>query len=112
MSLECTLDVAPTAGRVGFAFTVENDGSDPVDLKFSSAQTHDVAVFSGGEEVWRWSDGQMFAQMMQSETLDAGASVTYEAAWEGDGQEPGEYEAVAELATRNVDCEAREQFRL
>lgn len=98
MSLDCSLDASTSAGSVSFTFTVENAGSNPVELNFSSAQTHDVTVFHGDTEVWRLSEGQMFAQMMASETLDGGESVTYGGTWEDPS--PGEYEAVAELATR------------
>lgn len=108
MSLECSLDAAPSADAVTFTYTVENTGVDPVELDFRSAQTHDVAVLDGGSEVWRWSDGRMFAQMLQRETLDPGDSETYRATW--DDPQPGDYEAVAGLAARGADCEARASF--
>jgi hypothetical protein len=109
MSIDCSLDASASAGSVSFTFTVENAGSDPVELSFSSAQTHDVTVLEGGTEVWRLSEGQMFAQMMSSETLDAGESVTYGGTWADPA--PGDYEAVAELTTRGEPgCEARTAF--
>ena len=108
MSLDCTLDVAVSDGRVAFAFAVENAGDAAIELSFRSAQTHDVAVLDGGSEVWRWSEGQMFTQMLRSETLAPGERQTYEAAW--NDPEPGEYEAVAELAASDADCEARATF--
>lgn len=109
MSLDCSLDVSASASGVTFSFTVENAGADPVDLQFSSAQTHDVTVLEDGSEVWRASDGQMFAQMMQSETLPAGDAATYRETW--DDPDPGDYEAVAELTTRgDTGCEARASF--
>lgn len=108
MSLECTLEAAASADQVEFAFAIENTGDDPVELNFSDSQTHDVAVFDDGTEVWRWSEGRMFAQMLQSETLAPGEETTYEVAWEAPS--PGDYEAVAELVARNADCEARTAF--
>lgn len=108
MSLQCTLEAASSADAVTFTYAVENTGSAPIELDFRSAQTHDVAVVDDGSEVWRWSDGQMFAQMLSSETLDPDGSVTYEATW--DDPRPGDYEAVAELAARGTDCEARATF--
>ena len=108
MSLEGTLDVTASSDSVTFTYTVMNDGDDPVKLSFSDAQTHDVAVLDGGSEVWRWSDGRAFAQMMQSDTLDPGESATYEITWSDPS--PGDYEAVATLAARNNDVEARKSF--
>lgn len=108
MSLDCTLDAAVSADAVAFAYAVENTGDDQVELDFRSAQTHDVAVLDDGTELWRFSDGQMFAQMLSSETLDPGETATYEAAWENPSA--GDYEAVAELAAQGTDCEARTTF--
>jgi len=108
MSLDCSLDVAASASSVSFAFHVENAGGDPVELSFSSGQTHDVVVEEGGEAVWRFSEGQMFTMMMHSEELAPGDAVQYDATW--DDPEPGDYEAVAELATRGAGCEARTSF--
>ena len=52
---------------------VTNRGTDPVTLRFLSAQRYDVAVKNlKGQEVWRWSSGQMFAQVMGEETLQPG----------------------------------------
>jgi hypothetical protein len=110
MSLDCSLDVSTSGNAVTFTLTVENAGNDAVDLSFSSAQTHDVTVTEGGSEVWRWSDGQMFAQMMQSEELAPGDVASYGATW--DDPDPGDYEAVAELATRGEGCSARASFRV
>jgi len=52
---------------------VINRGAEPVTLRFLSAQRYDVAVKNlKGQEVWRWSSGQMFAQVMGEETLQPG----------------------------------------
>ena len=110
MSLTGTLDVTASSDSVTFTFTVTNDGDDPVDLSFSDAQTHDVTVLDGGNEVWRWGEGRMFAQMLQSETLDPGESVTYEVEWSDPS--PGDYEAAATLTAHNQNVEAREQFSI
>lgn len=108
MALTGRLDVTASADTVAFAFTVHNDGDAPVDLSFSDAQTHDVAVLEDSAEVWRWSQGRAFAQMLQSDTLGPDESVTFEVEWTDPS--PGDYEAVATLAARNHDVEARESF--
>lgn len=108
MALVGTLDVSASADSVTFSFTVRNDGDDPVELSFSDAQTHDVVVLDDGTEVWRWSQGRMFAQMLQSETLGPDDAVTYDVEWSDPAS--GDYEAVATLAARNHDVEARERF--
>lgn len=107
MALDGTLDVAVDPDAVTFTFAVENTGED-LELQFSDAQTFDVAVEADGETVWRLSEGMMFAQMLSSESLPAGASVAYDAEWED--PDPGDYEARATLTANNADCEATAAF--
>lgn len=104
MTLTGTLTATVDDGAVTFAFRVANDGSDPVEASFSDAQRAECVVSDGDDEVWRWSDGQMFAMMMGSETFPAGESETYELVWED--PEHGEFEARAALSATDVDCEA------
>jgi len=102
MSLEATLD-ASVDGTVAFTFSVTNTGDAPVDLQFRSGQVADVAVFDDGEEVWRWSDGRMFTQALQSKTLDPGESMRQQFSWEE--PQPGTYTATGTLATdRDVEA--------
>lgn len=108
MTLTGSLDIETDGDRVAFAFTVENDGDEPATLSFRDACTADFAVFDGETERWRWSQGRMFAQMLQSADLAAGESVTYEGEW--GSPESGSYTAVATLEAENVDCEARTDF--
>jgi hypothetical protein len=109
MSLEGTLDVTVGSG-VGFEFVVHNAGSDPVEMQFSDAQTFDVVVerADDGEEAWRFSEGMMFAQMLQEQTLSPGETETFEATW--DDPDPGQYRAQGTLAATNVDCSAAVSF--
>jgi|AntDeeMetagen681_2_1112603.scaffolds.fasta_scaffold03595_2 hypothetical protein len=104
MTLSGSLSATVGEDAVRFTYEVENEGDDSVSLQFSDAQTHDVVVRDGDEEVWRFSGGRMFAQMLQSETVDAGDSLAYEAVW--DSPSPGKYDAEAFLAANDADATA------
>ncbi|WP_121822369.1 BsuPI-related putative proteinase inhibitor [Halostella salina] len=106
MTLRGSLDVTVDGG-VQFAFAVRNDGEEPVELAFPDALEADFAVLDDGE-VWRFSEGRLFAQALGSETIAPGEVATYEASW--DDPDPGEYAAVATLEAREQDCEARVEF--
>lgn len=137
MSLEATLDATVTDHGVEFDYAVENAGDEPVELRFRSGKKADVAVYDASDpeglprqalskegtgaemrsgtphddedpgEVWRWSDGRMFTQALESRTLDAGETATYTLVW--DGPEPGEYVGVATLDA-DADCVASTEF--
>lgn len=106
--LHGSLDATASRDAVAFAFTVRNDGDRAVELSFPDARTHDVVALADGAEAWRWSDGRLFAQVVTADTLAPGESVTYDAEWTD--PPPGEYEAVATLAARSRDVEARDRF--
>lgn len=107
MPLTAALDVDPTPDVVSFTFTIRNEGDDSIDVELRSVKHADVAVSQDDEVVWRWSDGQLFAQMLQPFDLDPGQTETYEFEWAD--PDPGEYDAVATLNA--VDgVEARESF--
>ncbi|MDG5760130.1 BsuPI-related putative proteinase inhibitor [Natronococcus sp. A-GB1] len=96
------------ADAVRFEFTVTNAGTDPVELRFSDACKAEFVVEDEGREVWRYTDGRMFAQMISSERIAPGETATYEAEWER--ARSGEYTAVAELRAQEATCEGRTEF--
>jgi hypothetical protein len=111
MTLDCSLSIDVRDDRVRFTYEVTNPDDEPIDLQFSDGQETDLAVETpDGTEVWRWSAGRMFAQMLQQKGIAPGETATYEFEWEN--PEPGEYEATATLAANNVDCEATTAFEV
>ncbi|WP_137289721.1 BsuPI-related putative proteinase inhibitor [Natronorubrum halophilum] len=102
-SLEAAVDGATDA--VSFAFTVTNEGAEPVELRFTDACKAEFVVSDDGNERWRFTEGRLFAQVLGSETLAPDESATYEAEWSA--AEPGEYTALAELRAKDENCEAR-----
>lgn len=110
MGLEGSLDVSTSGRTATFTFTVENTGDTPVSMQFRSGQTFDLVVESEAGEVWRWSDGMMFTQMLQSQAVDPGELMRETATWEN--ADPGDYEARAWITATDVDCEARTSFSI
>jgi len=108
MSLSGSLSASVDGDDVEFSYEVRNDGDDAVELGFSDSQTHDVVVYEDGEEVWRFSAGQMFMQMLQSEAVAPGDALSYGATWEG--APGGDYDAEAFLAANDADARAGTSF--
>lgn len=99
-----TLTVEPGGDGLRFVLTVRNDGDDPVELSFRTGQRADFAVESDGEQIWRYSEGRMFTQVLGSETIAPGDHRTYEATWSD--PEPGEYTVTGEVTASSHDVEA------
>lgn len=108
MTLDGTLEVTVEDQLPTFSLTVENTGSTPVTLEFRTGCTADFAVERDGAERWRLSENRMFTQVLSSEELAAGETVTYDA--RGDELEPGTYTAVGTLNATNRTCSASTTF--
>lgn len=67
---------------VTFTLTVKNTGAAPVTFSFATAQRFDVVIWNDDcVEVWRWSRGRMFAQIVGSLSLAAGGTATFTIPW-------------------------------
>jgi hypothetical protein len=112
--LELRLEVQDAAGSaarsfapgapVGLVLEVRNAGDAPRRLEFASGRTHDFAVSDAqGRELWRWSRGRFFVQMLSEIELAPGESRRFAEAWdqrdaEGAAVPAGRYQVVASLA--------------
>lgn len=109
--LASSLDVA--VGRtkdVRFALHVTNRADKNVELMFPSGQTHEFSVKdSTGREVWRWSEGRMFTQALQSKLLAGEETTTYEESWQP-GARAGRYTVVATLRSTSHTVEQTAEF--
>lgn len=108
MSLEGALAVSVEPDAVDFAFTVTNRGTEPLTLHFPSGKLADIVVSNASGEVWRWSDGRMFTQAIESRSLTPGESLIHEAAWPDPPS--GTYTAEAMVTASDVDVVARTEF--
>ena len=68
--------------RVAFEFIIINNSKKRVELRFPNGQTHDFFVLDSlGREVWRWSSGRMFTQVLQNKLLDANQVIAFQDTW-------------------------------
>lgn len=68
---------------VDVTLTLRNAGPAAVALSFATAQRFDVVVYDDDcKEIWRWSRGRMFAQVLGSLTVAPGEIVTYRVRWD------------------------------
>ncbi|HZF67675.1 MAG TPA: BsuPI-related putative proteinase inhibitor [Gemmatirosa sp.] len=92
-----------------FALQVVNVSDRRLELDFPDGQTRDFTVYdAAGREVWRWSKGRLFTQVMQNKLLHAGDTVTYAERWERPA--PGTYQVLATLRSENHPVALRAQF--
>jgi hypothetical protein len=106
--------LAVTVGKgVEFSFNVTNNAARKVEFLFPSGQTHDLVVSDAlGREVWRWSDGRMFTQVLQTRVLESNGTLRWDAAMSGTPLAPGRYTAVATLLSDNRPVEERADFTI
>ncbi len=83
---------------VAWDFTVTNVSQEAVTLTFNSGQNGDVVLLQGGQEKYRWSEGQFFTQAIRNEELAAGESFSFTLD-DTLPVETGSYELVASVAS-------------
>lgn len=106
--LETSLDVTVGEG-VSFRFVVTNADDEPVEVTFRDAAPTDFAVVRpDGHEMWRWSAGQAFMQVLQPGRFEPGEEAVFEEEWPA--PEPGDYTARATLRIVEDDIEAETPF--
>lgn len=94
---------------ITITLTVTNRGGMPAPLTFTTSQRYDLTASRSGREVWRWSYGRAFAQVIQNINVRPGETISFEETWDqtdkdGDQVPPGSYTIIGWLT-----AEGREQ---
>ena len=94
------MDMTVTRADAGYTLrmVVENVSDKLLPFRFTSSQTYDFTVqsLSTGKEVWRWSNGNFFTQVMRSDSIRAGGQWQFDEVWDGKDNDgaplpPGQY---------------------
>ncbi|SDZ74296.1 Immunoglobulin-like domain of spore germination [Thalassobacillus cyri] len=100
--------ITPESDKVTFSFSMENQGDKAYDLGFSSGQKYEIVVKNEeGEEVYRYSEGQMFTQALETKTIEPGESISFEEVWSADIK-PGEYDAAISIEVNSINEQSLE----
>ena len=93
LSVQTDRPVYRVGESVQFTLTLSNSSARAATLHCKDAQRFDLTIVDrSGQQIWRWSEDQMFAQMLSEETIRPGKSRTYAAVFPGTPT-PGEYRA-------------------
>lgn len=103
LSLTTRKPVYTQGEPVELFLTVTNIAEQPVTLSFASAKQYDFVIKHKDHELWRWSNGQMFAMILTHLVLNPKESRRFQAIWlqndrDGHQVESGSYIAVGILA--------------
>ena len=110
--LDLSLTVTAENDSPRFALTVTNPATERVTLTFRTGQRAEFTVHEADDEasdgaddeasgeaddgvVWRYGEGRLFTQAIETETLDPGETATYAATWTDPST--GRYRVIGEL---------------
>ncbi len=107
---ETTMTLQDSAGKptvqfdagepITLVMTIRNRTDSPQSIMLPSSQSYDCSVSTAdGREVWRWSKGVMFAQVITELKLSPGESKSYSQIWDQKADDgtmlpPGRYRAI------------------
>jgi hypothetical protein len=110
--LSTSMEVEVADGTVRFVLHVTNSSAQPITLEFANAQRYDFEVEDASAGLlWRWSDGQMFAQMLGEEVIPAGSTRDYTASWQY-GNRVGRFYAHGRVTASNRKIVQRTEFEI
>jgi hypothetical protein len=79
------LEASATATPDGYRFVivVTNTSDKLLPLRFNSSQTYDFVIRDtlGDREVWRWSNGNFFSQVVRNESIRAESKWQFDVTW-------------------------------
>ncbi|KKI93593.1 hypothetical protein WQ54_03000 [Bacillus sp. SA1-12] len=104
--LDFKVVVNPLSNQVEFLMTVTNHSTETKKLKFSTSQKYEIIVKDANEqEVYRYSQGKMFAQVMEDALIKPEESKQWNEVWDFNSQgiKPGKYEAELTILARNEE---------
>ena len=94
--LDLSLTVTAENDSLRFALVVSNPATEPVTLTFRTGQRAEFTVHETDDGVvWRYGEGRLFTQAIETETLDPGGTATYAATWTDPST--GRYRVIGEL---------------
>jgi len=103
MGVDCSV-TAERGASLSITVTVENTGSEPVELTFPDGQTVEVVARADGEERFRYGEGMVFTQAVRTEVLSPGERVVETVEW--DDPDTDADTVAAWLCANEVDCRA------
>jgi hypothetical protein len=110
--LVVSMDIRMRGDTADFGLHIGNATVESIVLEFATAQRYDFAVLTlDGEELWRWSADQLFAQFLGEELLEPGETIEYRATWAARAA-PGRYVAEGRLVATNRPLELRMEFEI
>jgi hypothetical protein len=110
--LDKSIEVEVGRDTVRFVFHVTNSSTQPLVLEFNSSARYDFEVRTPGDApVWRWSAGQMHAQVLGADTVAAGETLRYSAVW-AHGNQVGRFVATGRVLASNQALEQRADFEI
>jgi hypothetical protein len=77
------VSATPTPDGYRFVMVVTNTSDKLLPLRFTSSQTYDFVIRDtlGDREVWRWSDGNFFNQVIRNESIRAEGKWQFDETW-------------------------------
>jgi len=98
--------VSPSAGAYRIAMIVTNVSDKLLPFRFGSGQTYDFVIHdvASGKEVWRWSNGNFFTQVVRSDSIRPGGKWQFEVTWnrKDNDDKPvpaGQYRVIATITS-------------
>ncbi|SHF76283.1 BsuPI-related putative proteinase inhibitor [Ornithinibacillus halophilus] len=96
-----TVSLESKSSPTAYEYTIQNVSDKPQTLEFTTSQRYEAIINDEkGKEVYRYSDGKSFMQVLKDVTINPGDELTYE--FKLPELEAGKYTLTLRLVARNA----------
>ncbi|MCC6143503.1 MAG: hypothetical protein IT368_06825 [Candidatus Hydrogenedentes bacterium] len=94
--------------QLAITLTVTWDGEVPWEGTAPTSRIYDLTIMDGGDEIWRWSDGQAFAQAITPISVPARGALSYTEVWTAPADlPPGTYTVTGYFVPAQAQASAQ-----
>ncbi|GFP19159.1 hypothetical protein HKBW3S03_00663 [Candidatus Hakubella thermalkaliphila] len=115
-NFEATFSIDPyvtSGGEIRLALEVKSIGDEEDTIIFNSAQMYDFWVIDAqGQELWRWSADQAFAQVIKEVPLSPGQGMGFAETYNATGLLPGVYTLYARVNSSQLEGELTQRLEI
>ncbi|PKR78323.1 hypothetical protein CEY16_00765 [Halalkalibacillus sediminis] len=95
--------------KATFSMNLANNEEEDLEMTFSSGQQFEIVVIDPetNEEIYRFSDGRMFTEALETKTIEADGELTWESDWDytsdGERVEAKTYDVQVEILPMSIN---------
>ncbi|MDQ0232277.1 BsuPI-related putative proteinase inhibitor [Metabacillus malikii] len=111
MTLSTNINLEQVDANIRFIMTIANQSTAEQKLEFTSSQKYEIVVKnSNNEVVYKYSDGKMFAQVLDTVSIQPEEEIIWEEMWTNHHLSEGKYSVDLTILAKDIELSDTKSF--